>query len=111
MSTMNSGPDRLRRVGALLAAPLLLLSVSCDRLSPEDRVRQTIEDAVAAARDGDAEALGEMIWESYSDPMGHGKGQLMALVGFHLCQEEMIAFKIFRQIIFNPFFGFGIVES
>jgi hypothetical protein len=87
---MNSGSDRLGRAGFLLAALPLLFSASCDRLSPEDRVRQTIEEAVAAARDGDAEALGEMISESYSDPMGNGKRQLMALVGFHLCREESL---------------------
>jgi len=76
--------------GILLAAPLLLVSFSCERTSPEERVRLTIEEAVAAARDGDAESLGRMVSENYSDPMGNSKGQLMALVGFHLCHEESL---------------------
>lgn len=49
-----------------------------------------IDEAVAAAREGDQAGLGEMISEQYRDPSGRGKQQLLALLDFHLCHEESL---------------------
>jgi hypothetical protein len=88
---MSSGPDRRSIRGlALLLAPLLLLSLSCERLTPEERVRRLIDEALVAAREGDQERIGEMISERFRDARGKGKPELMALLGFHLCQEESL---------------------
>ena len=88
---MSFGPDRLVfRVPAILLVPLLCLSVSCERLSPEERVRRLIAEAITAARAGDEESLAEMVSERYRDSRGNGRGQLLALVGFHVCQEESL---------------------
>ena len=47
-------------------------------------------EVIRRAREGDQERLGEMVSERFRDGRGKGKPELMALLGFHVCQEESL---------------------
>jgi len=64
---------------ALLVAP----GCRCSRESPEERVRETIDDAVQAVRERDIKPLARAVSDSYADRERNDKQKILSLVRMH----------------------------
>lgn len=70
-----------RRVAlALLGALCLLPACRCSRQSPEDRVREAVDQVVKAARERDVKRMVAAVSDQYTDADGNKKDQIAQLV-------------------------------
>lgn len=78
----------IARIG--LATALLLAACGCgeDPLTPEARVRWTVDEMATAAELGDVSLLREFVSDSYQDALGQDKQALSAMVTFHVMRHQ-----------------------
>lgn len=85
-------------LGLLIAG----LSACSDGLSPEDRVRQTIEQAEVAAEQRNLRELSTFIHEAYADRKGMNKQQLAALIQrYFFIHQNIHLFSKIDEMIFH----------
>jgi hypothetical protein len=91
---------KLRKFLLLLALLLILPLSGCGSGStPEDQVRQFLEDAETAAEENKIRQLAEMIDNGYSDPAGRNKQDLLAYLSYQRMQRKSAhAFTTIDQI-------------
>jgi len=79
--------SRLARIASIC---WLGTALACggDPLSPEEKVRSTIEAMEQAAEEGDVSAFKAMVSESYEDERGNDKRSLAAYVTFHVMRND-----------------------
>jgi len=73
----------------LVVCGLLALPLGCgkDPLTPEERVRWTVDEMATAAELGDVSLLAEFVSDGYQDARGQGKRELRALVAYHVMRH------------------------
>ena len=74
----------------LVVMLLVLQACSDNQMSPEDEIRQYIQNGMEAAESRDASNLSELVHPNYLDPKGYGRNQLEKLVKLYFFRHKNI---------------------
>lgn len=89
-------PLRARALAALLVAlPVAALLAACagDKKTPEEQVRATLDEGVAALEDNDLAKAGDLLDESYRDRAGRDR-RAMKAIAFYLLRQGPVRFNL-----------------
>jgi hypothetical protein len=79
---------------------MLLLTVCCTSVSPEQRLRATIERGIEAVEQGDHGSLSDLVSSDYADSRGRDRRALLDLVrGYRVHAGPLYVFTVEKSLV------------